>query len=479
MQRMVVDFRLKPGLTWSDGEPLTAADSVFSYMLDLDPGTPTTKYLVERTISYTALDEVTVRWTSIPSFLDTEYATNFWTPLPEHILGNYTPVELLSIAETTHQPLGWGPYVIQEWKVGEYILMKANPYYHRASEGLPKFDILMYRFLGGDVTSAVQQLLTGECDLLDESLLNEVAVPILLEQQAEGRLKLIWTPGAEMERLDFNLSPLGEASENPLFVDGRIRQAIAGCIDRQRIIDEVLFGMSVVPDTYVSPSHPKHNHNLEPIAYDVTEAMAILEALGWQDDDSLPETPRVAMGVPGVRFGTPLSFTYYSAGGELRESVAEIIKSDLSICGVEMKIEISDMETIAAPWPEGIVFGRGFDMVGWSWPDWISPLCEMFAEREIPTDDNPYGSNASAFMDINYNQACDTILYGPPETQAYDEAVQITQQIFTSEIPAIPLFLRPRFIAFSNSLCGVEIDPLVFTTLWGLEALDSGEACEE
>jgi peptide/nickel transport system substrate-binding protein len=478
MQRMVVDFHLKPGLTWSDGEPLTASDSVFSYMLDVHPDTPTTKYLVERTLSYVALDDVTVRWFSIPSFLDTEYATNFWTPLPEHILGEYTPAELLSADETTQQPLGWGPYVIQERKAGEYILMKANSNYHRASEDLPKFDLLMYRFLGSDVTSAIQQLLTGECDLLDESLFNEDALPILLEMQEEERLKLIWAPGAEMERLDFNLSPLGETTVGALFVDGRTRQAIAGCIDRQRIIDEVFFGMSVVPDTYVSPSHPDHDDNLVPIPYSVSLSIAILEEIGWQDDDGAAETPRVAMGVSGIRDGTPFSFTYLTTGGSHRELVAERLQSDLSLCGLEINIEFSDPDAVTAAWPEGLVFGRSFDMVGWSWSDWISPLCEMFAGREIPSSDNPFGSNASAFNNSDYNLACDTILYGPSGTQAYDEAVKKTQEIFSSEIPAIPLYLRPRFVAISNDLCGVEIDSLTFTSLWGLESYDSGDECD-
>jgi len=478
MQRMVVDFRLKPGLTWADGEPLTASDSVFSYMLDLHPDTPTTKYLAERTLSYIALDDVTVRWFSIPSFLDTEYATNFWTPLPEHILGDYTPAELLSAEETTQNPLGWGPYVIQERKAGEYILMEANPNYHRASEGFPTFDLLMYRFLGSDVTSAIQQLLTGECDLLDESLLDEDAIPILLEMQEEGRLKLIWALSAEMGRLDFNLSPIGETSVGALFVDGRTRQAIAGCIDRQRIIDEVFFEMGVVPDTYISPSHPDHDDNLMPIHYNVSQSTTILEGVGWQDDDGVAETPRVAMGVPGIRDGRTFSFTYLTAAGSHRESVAERLKSDLSMCGLEMNIEFGDPDAITAAWPEGLVFGRGFDVVGWSWPDWISPLCEMFAGREIPSNDNPFGSNASAFNNSDYNLACDTILYGPSGTQTYDEAAKKTQEIFSSEIPAIPLYLRPRFVAISNDLCGVEIDPLNFTTLWGLESYGSGDECE-
>ena len=477
VQRLVVDFHLLPKLTWSDGEPLTAADSVFSYELDLNGDTPTTKYLVDRTYTYQALDEVTVRWTGIPGFLDTEYAANFWSPLPEHILGGYTPAELLTAEEVNTRPIGWGPYVIQEWRAGDHILLAVNPNYYRASEDLPNFDFLIFRFLGSDVTSAVQQLLTGECDLLGESLLPEEALPILLELQEAGNLKLAWTPGAEMERIDFNLAPVGPSAEEALFAEARTRRAIAGCINRQRIVEEVLLGLSVVPDTYLSPAHPYHHDDLETIPYDVSTATALLEEVGWRDDDDASETPRVAMGVPGVHDGTRLSFTYLTVRGFFREAVAEQLQADLATCGVEVTVIVDDAHAIAAPWPEGLAFGRGFDVVGWPWPDWISPLCEMFAGREIPSDDNPWGSNASAFDNQDYNLACDTILLGPAGSQAYLEAIRQTQEIFTNELPALPLYLKPRIVAYTEEMCGIEVDPLAFSVIWALESYDSGDSC--
>jgi peptide/nickel transport system substrate-binding protein len=477
-ERMVVDFHLLPGLMWSDGEPLTAMDSVFSYELDRQFDT-TTKYLVDRTYDYQALDDLTVRWTGIPGFFDKEYMMNFWSPLPRHALDGYSIEELITLEETIRRPIGWGPYVIQEWRAGEQILMQANPQYFRFSEGLPRFDFLIYRFLGDDVNSAVQQLLTGECDLLDESLLPDEALPALLELQETGNLKLAWSPSAEMERFDFNLAPIGGSDGHSLFADTRTRWALASCIDRQRIVDEILFGMSVVPDTYLSPAHPSHHGALEPILYDVPTATATLEEIGWIDDDGSSNTPRIALGVPGVRDGTPLSFTYLTTDGYFHRALAEQLEQDWANCGVKMEVVFEDPRTITTAWPEGLVFGRSFDVVGWSWPDWITPLCEMFAGREIPSDENPFGSNASGFDDPEYDLACDMILLGLPGSDAYEQAVRKIQEIFTTEVPALPLYLKPRVVAHTNEICGVQVAPQAFSTLWALEEFDSGISCGE
>jgi peptide/nickel transport system substrate-binding protein len=281
-----------------------------------------------------------------------------------------------------------------------------------------------------------------------------------------------------MERFDFNLAPIG-GDDQALFADARTRRALATCIDRRGIINEILFGMSVVPDTYLSPSHPGHTDALEPIVYDVQMATTSLEEIGWIDDDDSPSTPRVAMGVPGIRSGTPLSFTYLTTAGYFRQAVIEQLQEDWASCGVEMEVVFEDPYSVSVAWPEGPAFGRGFDVVGWSWPDWLSPLCEMFYGREIPSNENPFGSNASGFNDPEYNRACDMILLGIPGSEVYQQAVRKTQEIFSTEIPALPLYLKPRVVAHVNELCGVQIDPLTLSVLWELEGYDLGENCEE
>ena len=112
MDQLVVDFTLLPGLKWSDGLPLTAADSVFSYTLAADPATPTSKYLTDRTLSYKSTDEQSLQWVGVPGFFEQRYGTFFWLPMPKHTLGTKGAKDLLTDASATHSPLGWGPYMI-------------------------------------------------------------------------------------------------------------------------------------------------------------------------------------------------------------------------------------------------------------------------------------------------------------------------------------------------------------------------------
>ena len=73
MDQLVVKFKIKPGLTWSDGTPLTALDSVTSFELAASPLVPSNKGLVQRTASYKALDDLSIEWTGLPGFIDQQY----------------------------------------------------------------------------------------------------------------------------------------------------------------------------------------------------------------------------------------------------------------------------------------------------------------------------------------------------------------------------------------------------------------------
>ena len=117
MEQLIIEFQLLPDLTWSDGTPLTASDSLFSFDLDRDLTIPTTKYLVDRTAAYEVVDETAIRWTGIPGYFDPEYATLFWNPLPQHLLGDIAPEDLQNAELATRKPIGWGPYQIEEWQL--------------------------------------------------------------------------------------------------------------------------------------------------------------------------------------------------------------------------------------------------------------------------------------------------------------------------------------------------------------------------
>jgi peptide/nickel transport system substrate-binding protein len=479
MDRMAVDFELLPDLRWSDGEPLTAADSIFSYQVETSAGTEGTKYLVHRTESYLATGDREVRWVGIPGFMDPEYRSNFWIPLPEHRLAGHTPSELYSLEEATHRPLGWGPYVIDRWTPGEELSMVRNEAYFRAPQGLPRFDRLRFRFLGAQVDSALEQVVTGECDLLDEAALARADWPQAQVWAEEGKLKLASVPGSQIARLDFNLAaPLGDTGVTALG-DPALREALAGCIDREGLASGLSLGMAPVAESYLPVGHPLYAAGDGFPPFDQARAETQLDELGWLDEDGQASTPRTASGVPGMPQGAALQFELLAAPGSLERRAAERLAEDLSQCGAGLKVSTLDPEELFAPWPEGPVFGRSFEMVSWAWPAYVSPPCEMFAGFEIPSQANQFGVNVSGFALDSYDAACDRILLGPPEGSAYESAVQSTQALLREHLPTLPLYVAPRVLAYGVDLCGVEPSGSSLTMLWNLEALGSGAECGE
>jgi peptide/nickel transport system substrate-binding protein len=451
-------------------------------VVDFNLRSATLKTQVDRTANYEVIAPNTIRWTGIPGYKDTEYFSNFWSPLPEHLLGEFDPEVLLSAEETNFSPIGWGPFVLQDWRPGQDITLIRNPDYFRANEGLPGFDVLQFRFLQGGPQGSVEQLLTQECDILDESALAdalgvEVMDPGALAEldrlDATGRVEIAWTPGAEMERLDFGLAPALSAGIPNLFSDLRTRSAVAACIDRERMISDTFFGLSEIPLSYLPSDHPAASDDLEILPYNPTDATAQLEEVGWMDEDEDPSTPLAATNIEGIANGTPLSFTFLTTPDEFHRAVAARLENDLAGCGIEVKTELLAQADIFEPWPDGSVFGRSFQTVGWAWPSWVSPLCEMFASREIPSDETPFGVNAAGFSDVDYDRACSVLLLGRPDSQEYLDALRLTQERFHQAVPSIPLYMRPRVLAHSQTLCGVEVDPISFSAFWNIESLNT------
>ncbi|HET7010061.1 MAG TPA: ABC transporter substrate-binding protein [Anaerolineales bacterium] len=470
MDRWVVEFRLRSGLTWSDGESLTAADSVFSYRLNAQAEPPASRDLVFRTAGYEAVDSQTVRWTGIPGYFDPEIAAHFWPPLPEHLLAEI-PVEDLPTAQASAvTPMGWGPYRIESRQESGSILLGRNASYHRASEGLPVYDEVLFRFVGNDPETVVQQLLTGECDVLDETALAEEAWPVLLDQEGQGRIRVVSAPGPQTLRADFIFRG-AEAGAPSIFADAATRRALAMCVDRSGWVADQFGSHAVVPSSYLPASHPLTAVDLAGPAYDPQAAAAALEEAGWVDHDDDPATPRVAQDAAGVEDGRQLSWTLGVTSRGLDEAAARALAQDVAQCGAEVDLETFPAQDLFVPYPEGPAFGGDLDMVVWSWFGWVTPSCDLFASWEIPSDDRPEGVNASGFSDPAFDAACRSVLYGVGSEGLTAEAARETQRIFVDQMPALPLAGLPRTVALGPGVCGLEADSSSASLLWDLESL--------
>ncbi len=488
MDQLIVTFTMLEGLMWSDGEPLTANDSVYSFQLASSNDTPGSKFLIDRTQTYeAAADGVTIQWWGKPGFMDSDYYVNFWTPLPQHAWEQLAPRDLLKLEASSKSPLGWGPYILDEWKAGESLHLVRNLNYFRAESGFPKFDELNF-LIYPDPNAAITALVDGKCDVLDPSVRLDGQVGLLQQMQTDGQARLIVAQSNTMEWLGIGVAPASyddgyfprNNQDRPdFFGDPRMRQALARCLDRQKVVDIVLFGLSQVPDTYLPSDHPRHNGNVESYAFDPAEGNAILERIGWLDHDKDPATPRQSTRVTNIADGTPLILDYVTSSAAQRRQVTEIFTQSLADCGIGLNVSHVTASELYLPGPDGALFGRRFDLAEYAiGVNSLEPQCGWFTSSQIPTAKNKWiGVNVSGYTNTKFDSACNDALLALPEDSAYT-AHQEAQAIFASDLPSIPLYQRLRVAATRADFCGFALDPSSTYPLADLESFDYGAACQ-
>lgn len=488
MDQMVVTFTLLEGLTWSDGEPLTASDSVYSFNLASSGDTPVGKYLIDRTETYEAADDVTVQWWGLPGYIDPDYFTNFWMPLPQHKWGEFSPAELLQVDVSTRAPTGWGAYIVESWKPGEGIQLVKNLNYFRAESGLPKFDGLTFLFTP-DPNAALTALVDGTCDVLDPSINLDGQVSLLQQMQTDGQAQLLTAQADTMEWLSFGIrhasyddgfNLIGSNADRPdLFGDVRMRKAIAYCLDRQKVVDTVLFGLSSVPDSYLSFDHPLHNGNLQTYEFNPASGSEILTQVGWIDHDNNPSTPRQSLGVTRVPNSTPLILDYYTTSATQRRQAVEIYTQSLAECGVGLNTVYLNASELYAQGPAGPLFGRQFDLAQYAiGVNTLEPQCRWFITDQTPQETNNWvGTNVGGFSNPDFDSACKEALQVLPNEPGYTSHQQ-AQAFFAFELPSIPLYMRLKIAAARADLCGFTLDASSDHALADIESFDYGTECE-
>jgi peptide/nickel transport system substrate-binding protein len=489
VDQLTLSFKLKPGIKWSDGQPLTAADSLYSYQVASSQDTPVSKFHIYRTRSYEAVDENTIKWVGKPGYVPASFESLFWLPLPKHAWQSITPAQLLTSDSSAKRPIGWGPYQIDEWAPGDHIRLVKNPQYFRAAEGLPKFDVLVYRFLGEPADNKLEALLSGECSVVDNTSMLDANLESVTDLQKAGKLKAAVSQGPEWEFMAFGIKPVsyddgylaGSKDRADFFSDVRTRQAFAYCINRQAIIDKQLYGLSSVPGGYLPPNHPLFMKDLIPLPFDPEKGKALLDQAGWKNFGSDASKPRVAAMVPTVNPGTPFIVDYITTEAPLRIEISKMISNDLADCGIQVNVKTLPVNQVYQPGPDGVLFGRQFDLAQFSWAAGLVPPCQLFESSQIPSAANNWLTvNLTGYANPAYDAACQAARYTRTSSQeTYVKNQQAVQALFASELPVIPLYFRTNLAVTRPEFCGLEMDVTARSDLFNIEAFDEGSQCKK
>ncbi len=483
MEQLVAEFTILDGVTWSDGQPLTAEDSVFSFevaqMAEIPPrqrtgaqGVIPARRIdpVERTAAYEALDENKVRWTGLPGFMDAYFQGNFFTPLPKHQLEGFNARELLAGAGA-RLPLGWGPYVLQEWTPGEQIRGVRNENYFRAAEDLPYFDEIVFRF--DSEVALPQALQDGDCDIVTNDAL-DMQWQAYADWAAQGMAAFYHTPGTIWEHVVFGINPSAQVTwRGDLFEDARVRQAAAHCIDRAAIMNELMGGYSTVPNTLVAPDHPLHPQDgLNEYTYDPQVGMALLQQAGWRDTngDGILES----YGVPGLADGSTMVFNFVTTASALRERIGQIVVENLAQCGMRANLTPNPVppQIFFTPDVNSPIFGRTFDVTGFAWFSDMLPPCHLYLTSETPAASTGWsGFNVAGFSSEAYDAACQTARSALPGMDIFAENHIAAMRIFNEQLPAIPLFMHLKSVLARPDIVGLEPNASQIAEIWNVESL--------
>ena len=467
MERMVVTFTLRADVRWSDGEPLDADDSVYSFELAADAATPTDKQIVKRTADYRAVGDHQVAWVGVPGFLDRGYAENFWHPLPKHAWQGLSAEELLTAEVSARRPLGWGPFKIGAWVAGDSMILERNPLYFRSAEGLPRVDELTFRFIA-DAEELGRHLRAGTCDVVTHEAAAELDVEAL--RRAPG-VRAVMSADDAWELLAFGISSSEEYERPDFFEDVRVRQGLAQCVDRQWVADAALGGEGQVSNSLVPTGHPAHTgEGVRAWPYDPGAGGALLAQAGWYDEDG--DGVREAHAVPEIAEGTPFRLTLLTTEGAVRQATATLVAQDLGACGIKVTVEVMKKEMLFAPGPEGVLFGRRFDLAQFAWPVRVEPLCDLFVSSQFPGSGDWGKPNVVGFIDDSYDQACREALDTLPGSADYAAKQAEPQRIFAERLPALPLFVRQRTTLARERVVGLAPNPSEMSELWNLERID-------
>jgi peptide/nickel transport system substrate-binding protein len=377
----VITLKLRSDLVWSDGEPLTSEDFVFTANMHTDPkNAVATAYPYDQLASIEAPDKGTVVLTFKEPFAS--WAGTLWKGLlPSHILKPVFEKDgTLDNAEWNRNPtVGCGPFVLDKWESGSYARFVANDKYWL---GKPKIDQIFIRFVPDDA-SQIAALKAGDGDLG-----TFIAYPDIPGLEEAG-VQIVTAYSGYNEGWYMYLDP---KKGNPALQDVRVRQAIALAFDRFSLTKDLLLGLTQPAATFWDNT-PYTDPSIQPWPYDPEKAKALLDEAGWKDTNG-----------DGTRDknGVELVLTYGTVTREIRQDTQAVAQQQLAQVGIKVELSNYESDIFFGTYGEGGPAATGkLDISQWSdtpyaWPD---PDIMYWRCSEIPSSEKPQGVNWQAICD--------------------------------------------------------------------------------
>jgi peptide/nickel transport system substrate-binding protein len=391
-------FKIKSGVKFHDGQPLTAKDVAFTYnYYRSHPDFPYMSTYGEKFESVEATDDTTVVIKLTDAIPNIENQLAYQYVLPEHIWSKYEEASAAVEFENLEM-IGSGAFKMVEYKQNEFVRLGANKEYF---DGAPKIDEVIFQTFGNP-DALVQALTTGQVDVVRD--IPSTAVPVLRNNAEIGLV--IGAPRDPSVR-DIIINQIapencppedGKCTGHPALLDRNVRLALAHATDKQNIIDVAMLGLATPGLTLVPDSMgPWYNNTLEDYAFDPAKANQILDDAGYKDTDG--------DGVREMPDGSkPLSFRLYWPN-DVAEAprIADLLGDTWNQIGVKTEPQAFDPDALTTACCPAF----DFDIMiwGWAWgPDPEGPL-SVLRTSDIATGSSETGYANPQFDDLYVQQS--------------------------------------------------------------------------
>lgn len=479
-----VTWKLKRDVKWSDGEPFTANDVLFTFQYAINADVKSTTAAVYSTIKdVQVIDPYTVQ----VNFKDVNPA---WALpfvgfqgmiIPQHVFGPYRGANARE-APANILPVGTGPYraVAPGIKPQEVLLLgtqlvetnkilfEPNPFFREADQ--PFFSRVELRGGGTPREAARLVLQDGSVDYAYE--LGQLSPSELVQLSSGGQGQLVVNFGSRVERISLNRTdPNQETDEgerssvkfpHPFLSDQRVRQAFAYAINRAEIAK--LYGPSGRPTTNNLVAPPQFSSSRTFYDFNLDKAKALLDEAGWRDTDG-----------DGIREknNIRLKVTYQAQVGDIVRQTQQIVAEALKSIGVEVVLKIVDTS---------IMFGPGAANPDSAWrfnadmqelsvrspnPD-PSAYMQYWTIERIPQKANNWsGNNFERWASPDYNA-----LYKQSTTELDPEKrrqlfIQMND-LLIEDVVMIPMVYLADAQGVNKSIQGVDLTPWDMNT-WNIK----------
>src|SRR5215211_2795267 len=434
-----ITYRIRPEASWSDGTPITAAD--FIYLWENSNGT-NPKIDAVTTVGYDRIRQVTGSADSktVTVVFDQKFAD--W----QSLFANLLPAHYVS-----RQPGGWnrgldkhpedipsgGPFKIASFRRGETLTLARNDHYWGAKAHL---DQILIRLVP-DSDAELAALRNQEADLINPEPTADLVNTVrrLPGVATQARPSLGW------EHLTFNL-------DHPILAELAVRRAIATAIDTQQLVERLVRPVDpnaqvLVNCIWLTGQQPYLDHAGGYGKGDTQAAKRLLEQAGW------------TLGADGVyaKDGERLELRYaaFAKQDPRRKFQGELLQAQLAKAGIELGLVNATVDTLFE-W-----VGKGnFDIANFYWlgnPFAISGSQGIYRSG----GGGNFGKFADPTVDALFQQAIGEL--DPARAAAIGN--QIDQQLWT-QLPLIPLYQVPSFLAWRQDLLNVVNNPTTESVFW-------------